>query len=329
MVIAIHTGAFRELGWLGGNIADNGKYGVQIFFVISGFTIAQTFCNARGFWPYFGRRVMRIAPLYYAMILLGFALIATATLPHPYWMEFYGSEPSLYNLLMHLSFLSAWDPTIAPSILGVEWTIPIEMFWYVTLALLLPVSGDRRAVFKVFGVLLVLSALTRGLGQLYLPPAGAHFNPLTYGAYFYLGAVADQMRSVFREREKPWKRQRLWLCYAVFGLALITDIGVNSALLGLATAGIIVFYDHNAARAKLLTWRPMLFLGSISYSLYLIHYLAITIVNAIWPAHAVTGTPFFVLITALTIVLSTATYLLIERPSNRLGKAIFGAQRGT
>ena len=94
MVIAIHTGAFRELGWLGGNIADNGKYGVQIFFVISGFTIAQTFCNARGFWPYFGRRVMRIAPLYYAMILLGFALIATATLPHPYWMEFYGSEPA-------------------------------------------------------------------------------------------------------------------------------------------------------------------------------------------------------------------------------------------
>ena len=194
MVIGIHTGVLRDFGWLGNTITDNGKYGVQVFFVISGFTIAQTYRSASGFWSYFGRRFMRIAPLYYALILLGFVLIVTQSIPVPYWMDYYGSRSDAYNLLMHLTFLSAWDARITASILGVEWSIPIEMFWYAALPLLLPVALIRRRVLMILGGLLLVALVPRALGHVALPPHGAHFLPLSYGAYFFLGALCDALR---------------------------------------------------------------------------------------------------------------------------------------
>ena len=41
MVLLVHTGAFSEFGAIGQSVTDNGKFGVQIFFVIAGFTIYQ------------------------------------------------------------------------------------------------------------------------------------------------------------------------------------------------------------------------------------------------------------------------------------------------
>lgn len=52
MVVSIHTAAFRDFGWLGETVTNSGKYGVQIFFVISGFTIARTYQSARSYRQY-------------------------------------------------------------------------------------------------------------------------------------------------------------------------------------------------------------------------------------------------------------------------------------
>lgn len=60
MVIVIHTGAFRDFGQWGQAVTDAGKYGVDIFFVISGFTIAKTFNESRDYKSYLVRRMVRI-----------------------------------------------------------------------------------------------------------------------------------------------------------------------------------------------------------------------------------------------------------------------------
>ncbi len=323
MVIAIHTGAFRDFGLLGNVITDNGKYGVQVFFVISGFTIAQTYRTASGFWPYFGRRFMRIAPLYYFLVLVGFALILTQSIPTPYWMDYYGSQPDLYNLLMHLSFLSPLDARVTASILGVEWTIPIEMFWYLVLPLFLPIALIRRRVVMVLAGLLVLAAATRAIGHFTLPPSGAHFLPFTYGAYFFLGALCDALRREWVAGAIADRMRWLYASYGLFALALTTDIGVNSALFGIATAGIIVFHPGSNLRKGVLGARPILFLGSISYSLYLIHYLIISLAQTVPDWFPSSGLGYFAVIAALTTAASTLTYLLIERPSNLLGRRMF------
>jgi len=209
MVIVIHTAALREFGAMGEIVTDNGKYGVQIFFVISGFTVARTYRAAGTFGPYFGRRLMRIAPLYYTVITAYFLLILWATLPRPYWMTLYGSAPDLYNYLMHLSFLSAWDTRVANSLIGLEWSIPIEVFWYAVLPLLLPVAGATGRIAAVFGALLVLSALTRVASHLWLPPHADHFLPISISARWPSGRAPVPRAAMPRfctERHGPRSR---------------------------------------------------------------------------------------------------------------------------
>lgn len=327
MVIIIHTGALRDFGTLGEIITDNGKYGVQIFFVISGFTIARTYRSAGAFWPFFARRLLRIAPLYYLVVTATFLLILWEYLPRPYWMTLYDSAPDLYNYLMHISFLSGWDTRVANSLIGVEWSIPIEVFWYAVLPLLLPIPLATRHVIWVFAALLLLSGLARAASHQWMPQHGAHFLPLTYGAYFYLGALAERMRERIQQRGTDWCLRATWGAAVLFMVGLITDTGFNAAILALATAGLIVTRPGGAGRRGFLCWRPMLLLGSISYSLYLLHPLAIHLAGNLWPGEERIAILFFALAYALTVVFSIVTYSLAEYPFNRLGVRLYGSQR--
>jgi len=49
MVVVMHTGAFSAFGPIGEAVTSAGKYGVDVFFVISGFTVAKTFTEARDY----------------------------------------------------------------------------------------------------------------------------------------------------------------------------------------------------------------------------------------------------------------------------------------
>lgn len=327
MVIMIHTGALRDLGLLGNNITSNGKYGVQIFFVISGFTVARTFRASDSFASYFGRRLLRIAPLYYAIILLGFALIYSGVLSRPYWMTLYDGHPDAYNLFMHLTFLSGWDARVANSLIGVEWSIPIEVFWYAVLPLLLPIPSSRKRIFYIFCGMLVLSGISRAISHLLLPVHAAHFLPITYGAYFYLGVIAERQRP--RAQGLPMKMRRYYVLLAtmLFILGLVTDTGMNAVFLSLATAGFIIFRPGHDGTRGVLCLRPVLFLGSISYSLYLLHPLAITAVRKLGPEGISNGFPLFITATFVTVLFSSVTYGLIEHPSNKFGKRLFGPQK--
>jgi peptidoglycan/LPS O-acetylase OafA/YrhL len=327
MVIMIHTGAPARSGVLGNNITSNGKYGVQIFFVISGFTVARTFMASDSFASYFGRRLLRIAPLYYAIIILGFALIFSGVLSRPYWMTLYDGHPDAYNLFMHLTFLSGWDARVANSLIGVEWSIPIEVFWYAVLPLLLPIPRSRKRVFYIFCGLLVLSGVSRAIGHILLPPHAAHFLPLTYGAYFYLGVIAEHLRP--KAQDLPIKKRRIyvWLASLLFILGLVTDTGMNAVFLSLATAGFIIFRSGHDGTRGVLCLRPVLFLGSISYSLYLLHPLAITAVRKLGPESISNGFSLFISVTCLTALFSSVTYGLIEHPSNKFGKKLFGPHK--
>jgi len=324
MVIAIHTQAFRDFGALGNVITDNGKYGVHIFFVISGFTIARTYRSSGGYGRFVGRRMMRIAPLYYLLILIAFVLMQNGTLPRGGWMDYYGVEPDSYNLLMHLTFLSGFDARIANSLLGVEWSIPVEVFWYLVLPLVLPVTMQAKRRLAIFLGLLVLAGLTRVADHLWLPDHAAHFMPFSYGALFYLGALAETWRNQARDLAP---RQRVTLTGAaivLFVIALVTDTGLNAALFAVATAGLIVWRESSVTYRGMLSRRPFIFLGSISYSLYLSHPLVLHLVVMSPVLQADTRIAGFGVALLLTTAFSVVTYLLVEYPSNALGRKLFG-----
>lgn len=321
MVVVIHTGAFSQLGTIGENITANGKYGVQMFFVISGFTIAATFIGNERYISYFVRRVLRIAPLYWLACILMALLYHLAILQPNYWMQRLGTESDVYNLAMHLSFLSFLDYRLAPSLIGTEWTIPIEMFWYALLPLLITrCTSVRRRIFAL-GLLLLVAGLTRLVAALIGTSLIAQWFPTTYGPYFLIGVFCFFLRNENRFAHWQFRRLALFAAFAVFLGAITADIG-GGAIVGMSTAALITLYKPGE-NLGLLESRPMLFIGSISYSIYLWHAIVIMFFSAWGIQSSITSSlSWFGAVYIATLALSIGTYLLIEIPTNRLGKRI-------
>ena len=324
MVVIIHTGAFNDFGQWGQNITGAGKYGVDIFFVISGFTIAKTFTEARDYRSYLTRRLMRIVPLYWFIVSFAMILWVSGYFSLPYWMHELGSQPDAYNLLMHLSMLSYLDYRVANSILGVEWSIPIEVFWYICLPFILWFGKaiPRTIVFTLV-MLVIMAALSYASKEILGTSKPVKWSPIAYGHLFMLGVLSFYLRNQFKSVYA--QRNVVWIASAVcfFVLALLLDFGGRSEVLAISTAILIVWVTPSRAGwlTKPLTTRPVLFLGSISYSIYLVHTLVIHVLADLeWlPA---SGHGKFLVVYAITLILSTLTYLLIEKPTNQYGRKI-------
>jgi peptidoglycan/LPS O-acetylase OafA/YrhL len=323
MVVFVHAGAFTDLGVIGQNITKAGQYGVQIFFVISGFSIATTLTSAVDYRDYLIRRLFRIVPLYWLMILATASITFNGWLSPNYWSEYFGTEIDAYNLLMHLSFLSCFDHRIGTTIIGVEWTIPVEVFWYLVLPFVIRLMTRYRNPALILLGSVAIMGLTQFLARLLIsdnPGLFAKWFPTSHGPYFLLGVLAFQLR----QSPDHWLHRKsmsiLGWAWPIAGLCLLIDapgFGVISAILCVLTIGLFRV-DASNARSQLATWGPFLFIGSISYSLYLVHFPIILLLKEHFGL--VEGITLFVISYSVSLVLSAVLYLSVERPMNDLGK---------
>lgn len=321
MVVMIHTNALNDFGVVGQAVTSAGKYGVDVFFVISGFTIAKTFTQARDYRSYLTRRIMRIVPLYWFVISIAMVLWLSGLFSMPYWMQTFGAQPDLYNFLMHLGMVSYLDYRIANSLLGVEWTIPIEVFWYVCLPFVIRFG---ETVLKTIGVILALLILTEIMSHIAREALGTSrligWSPIAHGHLFFIGVLAYHLRARFLSKTPQYIRFFILGAVAIFILSLTLDFSGRSEALALCTATLIACVTPSRASwlTKFLTVRPLLFLGSISYSIYLIHILVGHVLDDLGVLPT-SGIGKFLLVYSITTALSTITYLMIEKPTNQAG----------
>jgi len=104
-----------------------GKYGVLVFFIISAFTLTISIDRNKNFSykQYIKKRFLRISPLYYIVLLLAFFIGGNAYYQH----EFHITN-SLFSLIFHYSYLNWIDYRHQNNLIGVEWSIPVEFFYY-------------------------------------------------------------------------------------------------------------------------------------------------------------------------------------------------------
>ena len=104
-VYLIHSGGFglRELSVFTNRIVDFGKFWVTVFFVLSAFTICMSIDKSDKFEfrKYLIRRFFRVAPLYYAVLIVGFLLGGS-----DYYLKLFNVENNFSSLLLHFSFLN-------------------------------------------------------------------------------------------------------------------------------------------------------------------------------------------------------------------------------
>jgi peptidoglycan/LPS O-acetylase OafA/YrhL len=330
LVVIVHTGAFAEFGQMGQNLVSVGKFGVQVFFVISGFSIATTFATASSYKEFLTRRLFRIVPLYWLMILVVSAFVWGGLIPANEWSSRFNAEINSYNVLMHLSFLSCLDHRVGATILGVEWTIPVEMFWYGLLPVLITFADTYRRLIQVI-VLSVLGGLVTQLIARFAVSIDhalfAKWFPTTHGPCFLLGVLAYRLRQSSArhpERTYSWRLAAAWLL--AITLAPFGAPGRGTMLVIATILTISFFRGENFPRiCNLVTARPLLFIGSVSYSLYLVHFPVALFLKS---AYGLTeGLTLFIACYAISVLLSFHFYMLVEIPMNNLGKMIASRTR--
>ena len=292
--------ALRTVTWYG-------QYGVEAFFVISGFVIPWSMQRSgyevRRYPRFLARRLTRLDPPYLISIGVVFALawLAIALLG-----ERAPDPPTLHwpALLAHLGYANAvleyeW---LNP----VYWSLGIEFQYYLALGLIYPVIASDSRLVRIAGIagLLALSWLPC---QPHLLP---HWLPI-----FALGFVTFQ-----------WKSGRVPRIECAVMLAVVCTVsclllGYTKTCAGLAVV-LAIFHGEGIARMRWM--RPLASAGLISYSVYLLHWPIGRLVLSFGRLSDSTAVRVALIIVAvlLTLLASWIFYRLIEKPSQRLAGKI-------
>ncbi|WFT81520.1 acyltransferase [Methylobacterium sp. CB376] len=308
-VIVYHNFQGRLYG-----VAHYGQYGVDLFFVISGFlmmylTEKETVTPSR----FAADRLARIVPTYWVATSAWFLLTV-------YDDTFvYNPDASLSHFVLSLLFIAnpSESGRVYPT-LYLGWILNYEMFFYTIFALILAISRTFR--FEILAVVLVSLVVT---GLTWSTNAGVsqfYTNPILLE--FLSGAALGRFLGM-DARSRPPAAQVLAVLLAAAGLLLFSAFdhrlrwGAGSTIV---LAGALMLERSRAV----VFLRPLFQIGNASYSIYLFQDFGIYIVRSIQSAfHAlddessILHKTFPVLLCLSSLAGGLLAYRLVEKPATR------------
>jgi len=314
------------------NILCNSHAAVVVFFVLSGFVLALSLNKAplstSSLISFYIKRVFRILPLLIVVTLatlLYTRLPLSAQTPTP-------QNTFLMGLMPH--GLTVSHATFLKCLLGMasfyvpqNWTLMVELI----IAILFPFlcAAMKNSSLPVnAAIVLALTVLS------FLASGGGKSLPILYATDFSIGIAT------FLIWRKTTRRPNLAMTLAATALLLTStslwSLATNApapfhspaiSLIQALTAAIVVLAlsDHSRA-SRLLSIKPLVILGDLSFGLYLIHFLVIVILARLLTplfTHSPTlpASPIMVLATTATsLVLAAILYKTIEMPFNTFGR---------
>jgi len=290
-------------------VRTSGRYGwlgVEVFFVLSGFIIPYAMFSGgyvfRSGWKIFiSKRILRIEPPYLLAILMVFALAHASSMAP----GFKGAPPPEFvsmQTLLHVGYLAgiAGYPWLNP----VFWTLAIEFQFYLLVSL---VFGGLSHKTKRVVLLMNLSLLFTSL------LLSSELFVFRYLGLFMLGIVAFQYQAKILQKRKA--AVFFFVATAVTWLTLGWMVALIGSLTSLLIVSNVTFDKHMS----------VVWLGSISYSLYLVHVpVGGRVVNlGRRYVESQTGELFLSLIAlGVSLIAAYAFYLVVERPSKRLASRL-------
>jgi exopolysaccharide production protein ExoZ len=294
-------------------------FGVDIFFVISGFIIAYVIeRRPTDRVTFLWHRIARLVPLYWFFTIL----MATAlyVLPH----AFYNARFSLPHLVQSLLFIPAKHPVtseIAP-VLFPGWTLNYEMLFYALFALFLPLSLPKRTA-VIGAIFIFLSTMN------YVVTPGAVLGFYTFP--ITIEFVAGMILALLYSRGASISRAAIWTILVIGIFVFAAGIWKQSS----AGAERILFWGVPAfAMVALALFRPapgwmrsrlIRHLGDASYSLYLVHMFALSAATMIAAKLQLTWLPplvMFATFLASSLLAGSLVHLFIEKPLLRWTRMI-------
>jgi peptidoglycan/LPS O-acetylase OafA/YrhL len=350
LVIAGHL---LEFGYSSGKLYEFGywlaPFGLVVFFGISGFLLYRPFLAARAkgetvgeFTPsYLWRRVVRILPAYWVALTISTIWMNWAGVFGSHWWVYYGLLQS-YSKFWYLNGL----PT--------AWSLGVEVTFYLVLPLIALGlarfglgSGRRNALRWELGILIgIVVASLAWRTVLGTDEANNRIDQNLLGCLSWFGVgmifAAAEVTHPASLRGLRAALRRPLACWTIavvlfaliplevgkkLGLPPHMVLGLNTVLYGAAAGlllGTAIFDDGRGLVERLLANKVMVFLGTISYGLYLWH----------WPFVAWASSRSYILslpfsfgwVTAITVVgtliAATGSWYLVEKPLMRRARSV-------
>lgn len=268
---------------LDAGVLPGGFIGVDVFFVISGFLITSILWReARegrlSVAEFYRRRVLRIFPaLFFLLAVVG--LLGIALLTPPELADLGRSAAAASWSVANLFFYAGTDyfaRDARATWLLHTWSLGVEEQFYLVLPLLVAACGPRRRrLAATVGTLAAVSFLGSTVTA-FSAPAAAFYLPhsraweLFAGSLLALGVLRVPPRRAVRETAAG--TGLVLIAAACLALSKRTPFPGAGALLPCAGAVLLIGSGPETAAARLLSLRPMVFVGLISYSVYLWHW---------------------------------------------------------
>ncbi len=320
-------GVIRQGGWIG----------VDLFFALSGYLITRILVRE---WAKFGavhlkafwiRRILRIWPLYFFALFLGFAVLPLTSLLPPA----FGSRIHLGLLARHGPAMGLFLGNVSVSLFGYPdqpflaplWSISVEEQFYFLWPVVLAFLPMRRAVVVAAAGLIVAPVVRYLLVELLHPDyLVIYVNTLARADVILIGClgglIAELAPQVLLKLKGVATVAILILSVGVLGGVMarfeVGDVraplstalwySVLAGAAGFTVAGLV---NSPELVRSIVGSPPMAWLGRVSYGLYVYHRLAIAVVQTGLGWH---GGIAIVTAFALTVLTAATSYYFLERP---------------
>jgi len=309
---------------------SRGYLGVDLFFVLSGFVISYVYWSEfepggrRRYARFLALRVARLWPAHVTMVLVVLAIAVASALwitPEKVqdWPRLLGEVP-LHALLIH-----NWGFVADTKLNFPSWSVSAEFFVYVLFPLyVLLFRGIAGAIGLTAAIVLAMALCWLGMSVLFDVPLGTsgRVGQIRVVCEFAVGVALFRLWRAPALSALPWTAIALASIGGIVAVGLLADRRSDYLLILLMAPLILALARRDGGAARLMALRPVVYLGEISYSVYLVHAPAVQAadwtlrrLDAAPQASAALGWAFMAASMALSLAGGALLFHIVEKPA--------------
>ncbi|WP_016954014.1 acyltransferase family protein [Catenovulum agarivorans] len=227
-----------------------GRYGVQLFFILSGYVIFLTLSKVKKPMDFIISRFSRLYPAFWVSVAITFVAVSTFGLP--------GREVSLIAAVANLTMLHEYMRL--PHVDTVYWTLTVELTFYFWMFLLFCINRLHSCL--NFFAMLVILGIGDSVGLFNIPNAIKKIFIIDHISFFMAGICFYLITSNLQKKAAL-------TCLLLSIISTFVSYSVDHVVLFLLF--FVTFFLAVSGRLLILNNKVLIYFGGISYTLYLIH----------------------------------------------------------
>ncbi len=296
--------------------------GVNFFFLLSGFVMVIAYGNKEKieFTDYIKKRLARIYPVYILAIII---LLS-------YFIAFH--EPVDYKeLALSLTMLQSWIPVYALSFCEPAWSLSVEMFFYFSFPFIFNRVYQKYSIQKIVIFVLLFFISSQIISHVLMYSSffdgNSSFNsdliwyfPLIHFNAFIIGNITGLFFLKGIKRGNYDFPIIILVCTVSYILNLELGISYHNGMMSFIFVPLILLISaNNGLLTRISKLKPFVFLGEISYGIYILQYpIMVWVYKLLENLHVNDPTPYFYSYLLVLMVFSGLSYKYFETPLRRI-----------